>query len=228
MDVYDLEVPNTHRFALSAGIFVHNSAKQGRDRSNQAILPLRGKVLNVERCEWKKLLANEELTALVTAIGTGIGRNFSTDGLRYHKIIIMSDSDVDGSHIRTLLLTFFFRQMPQLIMDGRIYIAQPPLYKVTHRGNQYYLKDDRALAAFKKEKRLVEGSFNKQRFKGLGEMNPEQLWETTMNPDKRILLKIEITNLLEADCVFGLLMGEQVEPRRRFIEERAENAKLDI
>jgi len=204
------------------------SAKQGRDRKNQAILPLRGKVLNVERCEWKKLLSNEELTTLVTAMGTGIGRNFSTDGLRYHKIIIMTDSDVDGSHIRTLLLTFFFRQMPQLIMEGHIYIAQPPLYRVTHRGNQYYLKDDKALAAFKKERRIADGSFNKQRFKGLGEMNPEQLWETTMNPAKRILLKVEITNLLEADRVFGLLMGEQVEPRRRFIEEKAESAKLDI
>jgi DNA gyrase subunit B len=204
------------------------SAKQGRNRKNQAILPLRGKVLNVERCEWKKLLANEELTTLVTAMGTGIGRNFSTDGLRYHKIIIMTDSDVDGSHIRTLLLTFFFRQMPQLIMEGRIYIAQPPLYRVNYRGNHYYLKDDRALIALKKEKKIPDGSFHKQRFKGLGEMNPDQLWETTMDPTKRNVIKVEIGNLLEADRLFGLLMGDQVEPRRRFIEEMANRANLDI
>jgi DNA gyrase subunit B len=204
------------------------SAKQGRDRKNQAILPLRGKVLNVERCEWKKLLANEELTTLVTAMGTSIGRNFSVDGLRYHKIIIMTDSDVDGSHIRTLLLTFFFRQMPQLIMEGHIYIAQPPLYRVTYRGNHYYLKDDRALIALKKEKRIPDGSFHKQRFKGLGEMNPEQLWETTMDPTKRNLIKVEVGNLLVADRLFGLLMGDQVEPRRRFIEEMANSANLDI
>lgn len=204
------------------------SAKQGRDRRNQAILPLRGKVLNVEKCEWKKLLANEELTTLVTAMGTSIGRNFDIGGLRYHKIIIMTDSDVDGSHIRTLLLTFFFRQMPQLIMGGHIHIAQPPLYRVAYRGHQYYLKDDRALAVFKKERRIVDGSFNKQRFKGLGEMNPEQLWDTTMDPSKRSLLQVRVDNLLEADRLFGLLMGEQVDPRRRFIEEKALFAKLDI
>jgi DNA gyrase subunit B len=212
------------------------SAKQGRDRRNQAILPLRGKVLNVERCEWKKLLANEELTTLVTAMGTSIGRSFDATGLRYHKIIIMTDSDVDGSHIRTLLLTFFFRQMPQLIMDGHIFIAQPPLYRVAYAGHQYYLKDDKALSVFKKEHRLRDKddvsakgrSFTKQRFKGLGEMNPEQLWETTMSPDTRILLKVEVRNLLEADRLFGLLMGENVDSRRRFIEESALKATLDI
>jgi DNA gyrase subunit B len=215
------------------------SAKQGRDRRHQAILPLRGKVLNVERCEWKKLLANEELTALVTAIGTGIGKGFSTDSLRYHKIIIMTDSDVDGSHIRMLLLTFFFRQMPQLILDGRIHIAQPPLYKVVHKGREHYLKDERAWNAFKKEKGLKEKEdagaestkgrgFVKQRYKGLGEMNPEQLWKTTMDPASRSLLRVEIGDLLETDMLFGLFMGDQVDPRRRFIEEKALSAKLDI
>lgn len=211
------------------------SAKQGRDRRNQAILPLRGKVLNVERCEWKKLLANEELTTLITAMGTGIGRNFDASGLRYHKIIIMTDSDVDGSHIRTLLLTFFFRQMPQLIMEGRIHIAQPPLYKVSHRGHQYYLKDDKALQQFRKEKGIKDDiwgekakGFTVQRYKGLGELNPSQLWETTMDPAKRLLLRVEISNLLETDKIFCLLMGDQVEPRRRFIEEKALGARLDI
>jgi len=205
------------------------SAKQGRDRRTQAILPLRGKVLNVEKGEWKKLLANEELMALVTALGTGIGKNFDVTGLRYHKIILFTDADVDGSHIRTLLLTFFFRQMPQLIMDGRIYIAQPPLYKVTYRGTQYYLKDDKALAVFRKERKISpDTTLNKQRFKGLGEMCPTQLWETTMNSETRILLQVKIDNILEADSLFGLLMGDQVEPRRLFIEEKALSAKLDI
>jgi len=150
-------------------------------------------------------------------------RFFCGDGILCHN----TDSDVDGSHIRTLLLTFFFRQMPQLIMDGRIFIAQPPLYRVSHRGHQYYLKDDKALAQFKKERRL-DGNLAKQRFKGLGEMNPEQLWETTMDPTRRVLLKVEITNLLEADRMFGLLMGEHVDSRRRFIEESAKYATLDI
>jgi len=222
---------------LVEGDSAGGSARQGRNREFQAILPLRGKVLNVERCEWKKMIANEELSTIVTALGTGIGKHFSTEGLRYHKIICMSDGDVDGSHIRTLLLTFFFRQMPQLILDGHIYIAQPPLYKVVYSGHSYYLKDDKALALFKKEHKLKEKSektddtrrtFTKQRFKGLGEMNPEQLWDTTMNPEMRTLLKVEIHNLLEADMWFGLLMGEQVEPRRRFIEEQALHARLDV
>lgn len=225
MDVYDLEVPGTHNFALASGIFVHNSAKQGRNREFQAILPLRGKVLNVEKCEFQRMIANEELTNLITAMGVGIGKNLNPDNLRYDKIIINTDSDVDGSHIRTLLLTFFFRQMPQLIYNGNIYIAQPPLYRLEWRRNAYYLKDDNMLRAFAKEKGIAPGQLKIQRFKGLGEMSPEQLWETTMNPETRTLLRVVIDDFVEADRIFNILMGTQVEPRKEFLVEHALSAR---
>jgi len=204
------------------------SAKQGRDRRFQAILPLRGKVLNVEKAEFRKMMANEELTTLVTAIGAGIGRSFDPKAIRYNKIIIMTDSDVDGAHIRTLLLTFFFRQMPQLILNGNLYIAVPPLYRVVVRSNPYYLKDDAELAQFVKERKLQRDKLGLQRFKGLGEMNPQQLWDTAMDPVNRKLLQVFIGNYLEADRVFSMLMGTQADVRRDFISERALNAKADV
>jgi len=213
------------------------SAKQGRNREFQAILPLRGKVLNVERCEFQKLVKNEELMSLITAIGAGIGRAFEPSHLRYHKIIIMTDSDVDGSHIRALLLTFFFRQMPQLILNGNVFIARPPLYRLTYRGNKYYIKDEHSFKEFVKEHGLSaekdvgqarHKGYTLQRFKGLGEMNPEQLWETAMNPNTRTMSRVTIENPLEADKIFSILMGNQVEPRRAFLDEHATLANLDI
>lgn len=231
MDVYDLEVPGTHNFALASGIFVHNSAKQGRDRRFQAILPLRGKVLNVERCEYQKLLKNEEIMNLITVIGAGIGKSFDPNNIRYGKVIVCTDADVDGAHIRSLLLTFFFRQMPQLIMNGNIYIAQPPLYRIDWHGVTYYLKDDAAKKAFMIERKMGKNAeFAKkfQRFKGLGEMASEQLWETTINPESRTLLQVKISNILEADRIFNILMGDLVDPRRDFIVNSAQYAKIDI
>jgi DNA gyrase subunit B len=229
IDVCDLEVPGNHNFALSAGIFVHNSAKQGRDRKFQAILPLRGKVLNIEKCEFGKMMANEELVNLIAAIGVGIGRSFNFDDIRYKKVIIMADSDVDGSHIRTLLLTFFFRQMPELIYNGCIYIAQPPLYRVNLRGSSYYLKDDKARDDFVRERNINRGSLKIQRFKGLGEMNPSQLWDTSMNPDTRSMIRVVIGDYVKADRMFSILMGGQVEPRKAFIINNSHFAKnLDI
>jgi DNA gyrase subunit B len=225
MDVYDLEVPETHNFALAAGIFVHNSAKQGRNREFQAILPLRGKVLNIERAEYKKMMDNEELMNLITAVGVGIGKQIDLSKLRYGKIIICTDSDVDGSHIRTLLLTFFYRQLPQLIETGHIYIAQPPLYRLEYRNNPYYLKDDNALRAFIKEKKLDNSSMKLQRYKGLGELAALQLWETTMNPETRSLLQVKIDSYLEADKMFNILMGSQVDMRRDFIMANSELLK---
>ncbi len=399
IDVYDLEVPGTHNFALASGIFVHNSAKQGRDRSNQAVLPLKGKILNVEKARFDKMLGHGEIKALITALGTGIGKDdFDVTKLRYHKICLMTDADVDGSHIRTLLLTFFYRQMPQLIENGYIYIAQPPLYKVKKGKKEEYIKDETSMLrymmkqatsdielkstangknyegkelskmleqvieyeryfarfarringsedllnalldafagkdgvlmknnvkirkVFEQEnlmaevegkvaeagygtelmtdeehglseieitlgngqkiifdwslasyvefqkavelKRSLEENFpspfilgengtseevasrqellekvmaaakkdlNIQRYKGLGEMNPEQLWETTMNPDKRTLLQVRVEDAIETDEIFTVLMGDQVEPRRKFIEDNALDVKnLDV
>jgi len=205
------------------------STKQGRDRRYQAVLPLRGKVLNVEKCEFQKMMANEELNNLITASGVGIGKGFNLNKLRYGKIIILCDSDVDGSHIRTLLLTFIFRQMPQLIINDNIYIAQPPLYRITYRRNHFYIKNERELKTFVEDNNLKTGSFKLQRFKGLGEMSPEQLWNTTLDPERRTLLKVTIENYVEADKIFSILMGNQVEPRKDFIVENAINVKnLDI
>ena len=204
------------------------SAKQGRDRHFQAILPLRGKILNTERARLDKILGNNEVKALISALGTGIGDNFSVEGLRYGRIILMTDADVDGSHIRTLLLTFFFRYMQQLIEDGHMYIAQPPLYRIEHKKQVRYAYTDQDKDRILKE--LGDGGkATLQRYKGLGEMNPQQLWETTMDPANRTLLQVSIEDAAEADRTFDMLMGEAVDPRRRFIQTHAKNVKnLDI
>ena len=226
LDVYDIEVPITHNFALASGIFVHNSAKQGRDRSYQAILPLRGKILNVEKARPNKIFDNEEITTMITAIGTGIGDEFNIESARYHKIIIMTDADVDGSHIRTLLLTFFYRYMKPLVEAGFIYIAQPPLYKVSKNKKEYYVHTEEELANLKKE---LGEDINLQRYKGLGEMNPDQLWDTTMDGNNRNIVQVNLEDALEADNIFSLLMGPNVEPRRKFIQDHAKEViNLDI
>jgi DNA gyrase subunit B len=203
------------------------SAKQGRDRSFQAILPLRGKILNVEKARLAKILKNNEVVSLITAIGTGVSEDFDLDSARYHKIIIMTDADVDGAHIRTLLLTLFFRYMRPLIDAGYVYIAQPPLYRIKKGKAEYYVYSDRELDEKKKE--LGEKGLTIQRYKGLGEMNPEQLWETTMNPESRTLLQVTLDDAIRADEIFRILMGDEVEPRRNFIETHAkEVVDLDI
>lgn len=203
------------------------SAKQGRDRKFQAILPLRGKILNVEKARLDKILAYEEIKAMITAFGTGIDTEFNIEKLRYGKIIIMTDADVDGAHIRTLLLTFFFRHMRELVDDGHIYIAQPPLYMVSKNRKEYYVYDDDELEVLLKE--IGRDNYIIQRYKGLGEMNPEQLWETTMDPEHRILLRVNVDDAVNADEIFSMLMGDKVEPRREFIEKNAKYASnLDI
>ena len=203
------------------------SAKQGRDRKFQAILPLRGKILNVEKARLDRILAYEEIKAMITAFGTGIDTEFNIEKLRYGKIIIRTDADVDGAHIRTLLLTFFFRHMRELVDDGHIYIAQPPLYMVSKNRKEYYVYDDDELEALLKE--IGRDNYTIQRYKGLGEMNPEQLWETTMDPEHRILLRVNVDDAVNADEIFSMLMGDKVEPRREFIEKNAKYASnLDI
>lgn len=203
------------------------SAKQGRDRSFQAILPLRGKILNVEKSRLAKILKNEEIISLITAIGTGVSEDFDLDNARYHKVILMTDADVDGAHIRTLLLTLFFRYMRHLIDAGYVYIAQPPLYRIKKGKAEYYIHSDRELEA--KIKEIGEKGLAIQRYKGLGEMNPEQLWETTMNPEGRTLLQVTLEDAIRADEIFRVLMGDEVEPRRNFIETHAkEVVDLDI
>ena len=203
------------------------SAKQGRDRKFQAILPLRGKILNVEKARLDKILAYEEIKAMITAFGTGSDTEFNIEKLRYGKIIIMTDADVDGAHIRTLLLTFFFRHMRELVDDGHIYIAQPPLYMVIKNRKEYYVYDDDELEDLLKE--IGRDNYTIQRYKGLGEMNPEQLWETTMDPEHRILLRVNVDDAVNADEIFSMLMGDKVEPRREFIEKNAKYASnLDI
>lgn len=203
------------------------TAKQGRDRRFQAILPLRGKILNVEKVRINRALENEEIKAMITAFGCGIQENFDESKLRYDRIIIMTDADVDGSHIRILLLTFFFRYMRPLVENGHVYAAQPPLYKVSGKGiPETYLYDEKALEDFRS---TYKGKFELQRYKGLGEMNKEQLWETTMDPAKRTLVRINVEDAVEADKSFALLMGEQPELRRQFIEDNAKLvAELDI
>ena len=199
------------------------SAKQARDKEYQAILPLRGKILNVEKAAPVKVLSSEEISNLITAIGTGVGEHFTIDKLRYGKIIIMTDADVDGQHIKTLLLTFFFRFMPQLIENSKIFVAVPPLYKI-RKKRDIYVYSEKELKKFKEKL----GQATITRFKGLGEMNPQQLWETTMNPKTRILKKITIEDAVEADRIFSILMGDKVEPRREFIIEKAHEALIDI
>ena len=200
------------------------SAKMGRDPAHQAILPLRGKILNVEKTRMDKILANNEIRAMITAFGAGIDEEFDTSKLRYHKIVCMTDADVDGSHIRILMLTFFFRHMRPLIEQGYVYVAQPPLYRITKGKNIYYAYDDEELSSIlerigREPKPLIN------RYKGLGEMNPEQLWETTMDPERRVMLQVHLEDAMKADEIFSVLMGDKVEPRREFIEN---NSKLVV
>lgn len=273
IDVYDIEIPETHNFALASGVFVHNSSKSGRDRRTQAILPLKGKILNVEKARLDKMLTSQEIRALIIALGTAIAEEFDLEKLRYHKVVIMTDADTDGSHIRTLLLTLFYRYFPQLINKGHLYIAQPPLYRI-QKGNkiQYayndgekenILDDLRKIIADgqatkvkpKKSKNedwevtavhgngeieneeevLVNNTSEKiagvaiQRYKGLGEMNPEQLWETTLDPQNRVLLQVTVKDAQEADKIFDILMGSEVMPRKKFIQTHAKSVQnLDI
>lgn len=203
------------------------SAKQGRDRKFQAILPLRGKILNVEKSRLDKVLSNEEIRALITAIGSGIGEDFDLSKSRYHKIITMTDADVDGSHIRVLLLTFFYRYMRPLVENGYVYIAQPPLYRLRRGSEEHYFYRDQDLQSFLSQQENKK--YRMQRYKGLGEMNPEQLWETTMNPENRTILQVSIDDAIRADQIFSDLMGERVEPRKEFIQENAKLvANLDV
>lgn len=203
------------------------SAKLGRDRVYQAILPLKGKILNVEKAKSEKIFGNEEIINLITAVGAGVGPEFKLDKLRYNKIIIMTDADVDGSHIRILLLTFLYRYMLPLVENGNVYIAQPPLYKFSVGKTSKYAYDEKTLEEYKKE--ASKSKYSVQRYKGLGEMNPDQLWETTMDPTNRILLKVTIDDALKADKNFSLLMGDDVAPRKEFIEKNAKYVKnLDI
>ncbi|MCI6151583.1 DNA topoisomerase (ATP-hydrolyzing) subunit B [Fusobacterium perfoetens] len=205
------------------------SAKQGRDRRFQAILPLRGKILNVEKAGLHKALENSEIRSMITAFGTGIGDNFDISKLRYGKIVIMTDADVDGAHIRTLLLTFFYRYLVDLLHDGHIYIAQPPLYKISSGKSIQYAYTDKQLKEIQIKMDGENKKYTLQRYKGLGEMNPEQLWETTMDPDVRTFYQVKVDDAREADLIFDKLMGDKVEPRREFIEAHAEFVKnLDI
>ena len=206
------------------------SAKQGRDRFFQAILPLWGKMLNVEKTRIDKVLSNEKLQPIIQTLGANVGTEFRLEKLRYHKVIIMADADVDGSHIRTLLLTFFYRYMPALIEHGHVYIAMPPLYKISHKGRTEYAYDDDDREEIMKTFNIGNGTkVSTQRYKGLGEMNPEQLWETTMNPESRSIMQIQMEDAVEAEDIFTTLMGEQVFPRREFIEENALNViNLDV
>jgi len=211
---------------LVEGDSAGGSAKGARDRRFQAILPLRGKILNVEKAREDKILTSEQIRNLITALGTGIGEKFDINKLRYHHVIVMTDADVDGSHIRTLLLTFFFRYMPQVIVGRYLYIAQPPLYKITRGKEINYAYTDE-----QKNRKLAQmtGKPEVARYKGLGEMNPEQLWDTTMNPQNRMLLRVEIEDAVEADKIFDVLMGTEVDPRKRFIQTHAKTVRnLDI
>jgi DNA gyrase subunit B len=221
--------PERTELYIVEGDSAGGSAKQGRDRHFQAILPLRGKILNTERARLDKILSNKEVKALISALGTGIGDSFDLAGLRYGRVIIMTDADVDGSHIRTLLLTFFFRYMQPLIDSGHLYIAQPPLYRISYKNKAHYAYTEAERATILKDLGVTDKRAKLQRYKGLGEMNPNQLWETTMDPENRTLLLVTIEDAAEADRTFNMLMGAPVPPRRRFILTHSREVRnLDI
>lgn len=214
--------PEKAELFLVEGDSAGGSAKMGRDRSTQAILPLRGKILNVEKARLDKILGHEEIRTIITALGTGIGDDFDLSKARYHKVIIMTDADVDGSHIRTLLLTFFYRYMRELIEAGYVYLAQPPLYLVRKGKEEYYVYSEQELQELTAK---IGKETSRQRYKGLGEMNADQLWETTMSPEKRTLIRVTVEDAMEADEIFTILMGNKVEPRREFIQQHAHEVR---
>lgn len=221
--------PNKCELYIVEGDSAGGSAKQGRDRHFQAILPLRGKILNTERARLDKILANNEVKALISALGTSIGENFSLEGLRYGRVIIMTDADVDGSHIRTLLLTFFFRYMSELIEEGHLFVAQPPLYRLSHKRKVKYAYTEADREQILKDWKVGDDKVGLQRYKGLGEMNPDQLWDTTMDPANRTLLLVTIEDASAADRTFDMLMGAKVPPRKRFIQTHAREVRnLDV
>ncbi len=226
-DCSDKNPANTEVYIVE-GDSAGGSAKQGRDSKTQAILPLWGKMLNVEKTRIDKVISNEKLQPIIATLGAGVGQNFDCSKLRYHKIIIMADADVDGSHIRTLLLTFFYRYMTEIIEKGYVYLAMPPLYKISYEKKDFYAYDDEERDRIFAETGNDPDKIKIQRYKGLGEMNGEQLWETTMDPARRRMMRVHLEDAIEADRTFTTLMGEQVEPRRKFIEENAVYANLDI